>query len=71
MGLLDGILGGAIGAALATAINGLIEKHGGVKGLINELEQKASALPSSHGSAREKISLFHPIKSTRPSARIP
>ena len=40
MGLLDGILGGAIGAALATTINSLIEKHGGVKGLVDELEQK-------------------------------
>ena len=40
MGLLDGIVGGAIGAALATAVNSLIEKHGGMKGLVNDLEQK-------------------------------
>ena len=40
MGLMDGIVGGAVGAALAIAINSLIEKHGGVKGLVNELEQK-------------------------------
>ena len=40
MSLLDGILGGAIGAAMTTAINSLIEKHGGVKGLVNELEEK-------------------------------
>ena len=40
MGLLDGIVGGAIGAALATAVNNLIEQHGGLKGLVNNLEQK-------------------------------
>jgi uncharacterized protein YidB (DUF937 family) len=40
MGLLDGILGGAVGAALTTAVSSLIEKHGGVQGLVNELEQK-------------------------------
>ena len=40
MGLLDGILGGAIGAAMVTAVNSLIEKHGGLKGLVNDLEQK-------------------------------
>jgi len=40
MGLLDGIVGGALGAALAIAVNSLIEKHGGLKGLVNDLEQK-------------------------------
>jgi len=40
MGLLDGIMGGAIGAAMVTAVNSLIEKHGGLKGLVNDLEQK-------------------------------
>ncbi len=40
MGLLDGILGGAVGAALTTAVNNLIEQHGGVQGLVNELTQK-------------------------------
>jgi uncharacterized protein YidB (DUF937 family) len=40
MGLLDGVLGGIVGAGLATAVSGLIEKHGGVQGLVNELETK-------------------------------
>ncbi len=40
MGLLDGIMGGAIGAAMVTAVNSLIEKHGGLKGLVSDLEQK-------------------------------
>jgi len=33
MGLLDGILGGVVGAEMATVVNGLIEKHGGEKRL--------------------------------------
>ena len=40
MGLLDGLIGGAIGAEMATVVNGLIEKHGGVQGLVQQFEQK-------------------------------
>lgn len=71
MGLLDGILGGAIGAALTTAISGLIEKHGGVKGLVNELEQKGLGPATKSWIGTGKISLFHPPKSTTPLARTP
>ena len=39
MGLLDGLLGGAVGAEVATAVNSLIEKHGGVQGIVAQLEQ--------------------------------
>ncbi len=39
MGLLDGLLGGIVGAEMATVVNGLIEKHGGVQGLVAEFEQ--------------------------------
>lgn len=37
MGLFDGLLGGIIGAEMATVVNGLIERHGGVQGVINQL----------------------------------
>jgi len=40
MGLLDGLLGGAVGAEMVTVVNKLIEKHGGVQGLVDQLEQK-------------------------------
>ena len=40
MGLLDGVLGGAVGAEMLTVVNGLIEKHGGVQGIVSQLEQK-------------------------------
>jgi uncharacterized protein YidB (DUF937 family) len=40
MGLLDGLLGGAIGGEMATVVNGLIEKHGGISGIVSEFEQR-------------------------------
>jgi uncharacterized protein YidB (DUF937 family) len=40
MGLFDGLLGGVVGAEMATVVNGLIEKHGGVQGIIAQLEQQ-------------------------------
>jgi len=36
MGLLDGVLGGLVGAG----INQMIQRHGGVQGLVNKFEQK-------------------------------
>ena len=40
MGLFDGVLGGVVGAEMATVVNGLIEKHGGVQGIVSQLEQQ-------------------------------
>jgi uncharacterized protein YidB (DUF937 family) len=40
MGLLDGLLGGVVGAEMVTVVNGLIEKHGGVQGIVTQLEQQ-------------------------------
>ena len=40
MGLLDGVLGGAVGAEMATAVNSLIQQHGGVQGIVTQLEQQ-------------------------------
>jgi uncharacterized protein YidB (DUF937 family) len=37
MGLLDGLIGGMVGAEMVTVVNGLIEKHGGVQGVVNQL----------------------------------
>jgi uncharacterized protein YidB (DUF937 family) len=36
MGLLDGVLGGLIGAG----IDQMIQRHGGIQGLVNQFEQK-------------------------------
>src|SRR5450432_415824 len=40
MGLLDGLLGGAVGATVVTALNSLIQQHGGVQGVVAQLEQQ-------------------------------
>ena len=40
MGMFDGILGGVVGAEMATVVNGLIQKHGGIQGVVAQLEQQ-------------------------------
>lgn len=40
MGFLDGLLGGLVGGEMATVVNGLIEKHGGVQGIVTQLQQQ-------------------------------
>ena len=40
MGLFDGVLGGVVGAEMATVVNGLIQRHGGIQGIINQLESQ-------------------------------
>ena len=37
MGLLDGLIGGMVGAEMVTVVNGLIERHGGVQGIVNQM----------------------------------
>jgi uncharacterized protein YidB (DUF937 family) len=38
MGLFDGLIGGAIGAEMVTVVNGLIERHGGLQGVVSQLQ---------------------------------
>ena len=40
MGLFDGLLGGVVGAEMATVVNGLIEQHGGISGIVSQLESQ-------------------------------
>jgi uncharacterized protein YidB (DUF937 family) len=40
MGLLDGLIGGVVGAEMVSVANQLIAKHGGVSGIINQLQQQ-------------------------------
>lgn len=39
MGLLDGILGGVIGAEALSLVKGYIDKHGGIEGVVAEFKQ--------------------------------
>jgi len=40
MSLLDGLLGGAVGAEMATVVNSFIQQHGGVQGIVSQLEKQ-------------------------------
>ena len=40
MGLFDGVLGGLVGGEMATLVNGLIEKHGGVQGIVEQFQKQ-------------------------------
>jgi uncharacterized protein YidB (DUF937 family) len=40
MGLFDGLLGGIVGAEMATVVNSFIQQHGGVQGVVSALEQQ-------------------------------
>jgi len=40
MSLLDGLLGGAVGAEMATLVNSFIQQHGGVQGIVAQLEKQ-------------------------------
>ena len=39
MGLFDGVLGGIVGGAMATAMNQILDKHGGLQGVVNQFER--------------------------------
>jgi uncharacterized protein YidB (DUF937 family) len=39
MGLFDGLLGGIVGAGMVSVVNDLLDKHGGVQGVVNEFEK--------------------------------
>jgi uncharacterized protein YidB (DUF937 family) len=39
MGLFDGVLGGIVGAGMVSVVNGILEQHGGVQGIVNQFEQ--------------------------------
>lgn len=43
MGLLDGLIGGAVGAGLAVAAQRIIEQHGGVQGVVQQMQQHGLA----------------------------
>ena len=40
MGLLDGLLGGAVGAGMVAVVSDIIDKHGGVGGVVNQFQQQ-------------------------------
>jgi uncharacterized protein YidB (DUF937 family) len=39
MGMLDGLLGGIVGAGMVSVVNDIMEKHGGLQGVVSEFEK--------------------------------
>jgi len=39
MGMLDGLLGGIVGAGMVSVVNNIVEQHGGLQGMISEFEK--------------------------------
>ena len=39
MGLFDGLLGGIIGGGMVTVVSQILEKHGGLQGVVSEFER--------------------------------
>jgi uncharacterized protein YidB (DUF937 family) len=37
--MFDGLLGGIVGAGMVSVVNGIIEKHGGLQGVVSEFER--------------------------------
>ena len=40
MGLLDGVLGGVVGAGMVSVVNGILEQHGGLQGVVDQFEKQ-------------------------------
>ena len=39
MGMFDGLLGGLVGAGMVSVLNDIVEKHGGLQGVVSEFEK--------------------------------
>src|SRR4029079_18388868 len=39
MGMFDGLVGGIVGAGMVSVVNGILEKHGGLQGVVGEFEK--------------------------------
>jgi uncharacterized protein YidB (DUF937 family) len=39
MGMLDGLLGGIVGAGMVSVVNNIVEQHGGLQGVVSEFEK--------------------------------
>jgi uncharacterized protein YidB (DUF937 family) len=37
--MFDGLLGGIVGAGMVSVVNGILEKHGGLQGVVSEFER--------------------------------
>ena len=40
MGLLDGVLGGIVGAGMVSVVSDIIDRHGGLNGVVNQFQRQ-------------------------------
>jgi len=40
MGLLNGVLGGIVGAGMVSVVNHILDQHGGVQGVVSDFEKQ-------------------------------
>jgi uncharacterized protein YidB (DUF937 family) len=40
MGLFDGLLGGVVGAGMVAVVSDIIDKHGGLNGVVNQFQKQ-------------------------------
>ena len=65
MGMLDGLIGGAVGAGLAVAASRIIESHGGVQGVINQMQTHGLGETVRSGCRPGRTRRFRPSKCIR------
>ena len=39
MGMFDGVLGGIVGGGMVSVVNGILEQHGGLQGVVKQFER--------------------------------
>ena len=67
MGMLDGLLGGIVGAGMVSVVNSIIEKHGGVQGVVSQFEQNGLGATVKSWVGTEPNQPVSPDKCTRSS----
>jgi hypothetical protein len=72
VGPFDGLLGGIVGGAMASVVNGVLEQRGGVQGMVNQFEKNGfgATPPCSRGWAPAPTPRFHRMTCIEPSDRI-
>ena len=67
MGFFDGILGGVVGGEMVSVVSSLIEKHGGVQGIVSQMESQGlgNTVKSWVGKRRQPVDLGRSIFTPR------
>jgi uncharacterized protein YidB (DUF937 family) len=65
MGFLDGVLGGVVGAEALSLVKGYFEKHGGVDGVVADLDRNGFGKQAKSWVSTGPIFRSPPSKSTK------